>query len=126
MLFTANPVTGEGSESVINSNWGLGESVVSGEAEVDTFLVDKATGWVKLASVAAKEIQVELTAESGTRQISVPQERREHPSLTETQLVQLLNVSRIIEDVYQTPQDIEWAFLDDQCYILQSRPHNRS
>lgn len=37
ILFTANPITGNRDEMVIESNWGLGESVVSGKSMNDFF-----------------------------------------------------------------------------------------
>ena len=39
VLFNANPVTSARDEMVIESNWGLGESVVSGEVNADYFVV---------------------------------------------------------------------------------------
>ena len=41
VVFSANPVTGSRDEVMINSNWGLGESIVGGTATPDTFIVRK-------------------------------------------------------------------------------------
>lgn len=41
VLFTANPITSSRDEFVIEANWGLGESLVSGEAIVDYFSLTK-------------------------------------------------------------------------------------
>ena len=41
VLFTANPITGATDEIVIESNWGIGESVVSGRSMNDFFTLDK-------------------------------------------------------------------------------------
>ena len=38
-MFTCDPVTGSNSSLVINANFGLGESVVSGKADPDTVRV---------------------------------------------------------------------------------------
>ena len=35
---------------------------------------------------------------------------------------QLVDLARKIEDFYQKPEDIEWAIVDGQVYLLQSRP----
>ena len=41
VLFTANPITSIREEIVIEANWGLGESVVSGKSMNDFFLVEQ-------------------------------------------------------------------------------------
>src|SRR6185369_13840391 len=56
--FSLNPVTGDLGEIVIDANFGLGESVVSGEAEVDHFEIDKATRAVRRARIARKTTKV--------------------------------------------------------------------
>ena len=40
VIFTLNPVTGESNQIVIEANWGLGESVVSGSVTPDLYLLD--------------------------------------------------------------------------------------
>ena len=44
--FSLNPLTNNFDEAVINANWGLGETVVSGTVTPDTFIVDKIDGRV--------------------------------------------------------------------------------
>src|SRR6185437_4955320 len=44
VIFTMHPVTDRVDQVVVNSNFGLGESVVSGRAEPDTFILDKKAG----------------------------------------------------------------------------------
>jgi len=41
VIFTLHPTTGDRSKIVIEGNWGLGESVVSGSVTPDTFVIDK-------------------------------------------------------------------------------------
>ncbi|MFQ6028344.1 MAG: PEP/pyruvate-binding domain-containing protein [Dehalococcoidia bacterium] len=122
VLFTANPVTGDRSEMLVNSSWGLGEAVVSGAVEPDTFVVDKTSGSEKDFSMGSKEMLIEAVYKRGTRESSVLPDLRNQRSLTDQQLAQLVEVARIIEDIYQTPQDIEWAYNSGNLYILQSRP----
>ena len=42
VVFSANAVTGNRDEIVVNANWGLGESIVSGIATPDTYVVGRA------------------------------------------------------------------------------------
>ena len=122
VLFTANPVSNDYQEVLINSSWGLGESVVQGLVVPDSFFIDKESRVVTSRTIPAKESTIELGDGSGTRQSAVPQEMRDRPSLTDEQLDQLLDLALSIEDRYEAPQDIEWAYADGQLYVLQSRP----
>ncbi|MHB8520067.1 MAG: PEP/pyruvate-binding domain-containing protein [Limisphaerales bacterium] len=119
--FSINPVSGDLGELVINANFGLGESVVSGEGEIDQFLVDKATRKVRSATVARKSRQIVGVA-GGTREIAVAEADAARPSLTDDQLAQLAALLVRVEESYRFPQDIEWAFAGGQLHLLQSRP----
>ena len=55
VAFTANPVTNDASEIVINAYWGLGEGLVDGSSVPDTYTVDKRELRIKTRSVAKKE-----------------------------------------------------------------------
>ncbi len=122
VLFTANPVTGNRSEALINASWGLGESVVSGLIEPDTFLVDKASGVVRECTIGTKENLVELENGPGTRETEVPEKLRDQISLTDEEVKELVSLAGAIEEIYQAPQEIEWAYAGNRLYILQSRP----
>ena len=122
VLFTANPVSNNYQEVLINSNWGLGESVVQGSVVPDSFFIDKELRLAISRTIAAKESIIELSDGSGTRQSAVPRQLRDMPSLADEQLEQLLDLALSIEDHYEAPQDIEWAYADGKLYVLQSRP----
>src|SRR5690606_38418311 len=57
VMFTINPVTGNVDEIVIEGNYGLGESVVSGAVNPDDFVVDKNEFKIKERRIARKTIQ---------------------------------------------------------------------
>ena len=122
VVFTANPVTGDRLEILVNSSWGLGESVVMGSVIPDTFVMDKTTGDIRSRNVSHKEVLVEPLEGSGTREIPVPPGQQGQPSLSDEQLSELHGLALAIENHYLAPQDIEWGFDGDQFYILQSRP----
>jgi phosphoenolpyruvate synthase/pyruvate phosphate dikinase len=56
VLFTANPLTGLLSESVIDATFGLGEALVSGQVEPDHFVVNSIDGVVREKSLGSKRI----------------------------------------------------------------------
>ena len=123
ILFTANPATGERSEIIINSSFGLGEAVVSGQVTPDTYIVDKETLRAKDTVIGPKAQQIVADGSQGTRLADVDEESRGQSSLTDDMLGQLSTTAIDIERLYDgVPQDIEWAFVDDDLFLLQSRP----
>jgi len=119
--FSINPVNGQLGEMVINANFGLGESVVSGDGEVDQWIVDKATGAVLAAHIGSKSRQI-VSAATGTREIHLAGTAAAMPSLGDGQLVELAYLLVRVEASYAFPQDIEWAFAQGRLWLLQARP----
>ena len=70
VLFTANPLTGLLSESVIDATFGLGEALVSGQVEPDHFVVDTASGEVVSKTLGAKKISTRGKAGGGVETIA--------------------------------------------------------
>ena len=123
ILFTANPATGERSEIIINASFGLGEAVVSGQVTPDTYIVDKETLQAKETLIGPKEQQIIAHGSQGTRLADVDVDSRGQSSLTDDMLRQLSRTAIDIETLYDgVPQDIEWAVVDQDLYLLQSRP----
>jgi pyruvate,water dikinase len=123
VLFTANPITGATTEIVIESNWGIGESVVSGRSMNDFFVLDKESLAVRVSRVARKNVMVTMDYGRGSGRLEkeVPPDLASQPTLSEAQLVELGRTSRKIEDHFGFNVDIEWAFQDGTLYILQAR-----
>ncbi len=122
VLFTANPTTGRRDEIVVNSSWGLAETVVSGLVSADTFIVDKSTLALRESSLGQKEKISVSESQGGTSIIESSPESRGQSSLTASQLRILTQTALDVEKLFGAPQDIEWAFNDETLYILQSRP----
>lgn len=122
VMFTMNPVTGDRSEIMINSAWGLGEAVVSGLVTPDNILVAKETGVVKETFIAPQEIMIVLQPGGGTAQEPVPANRVNACSLTELEIAELVKLGLTLEQHYGAPVDVEWCFTDGQVKLLQSRP----
>jgi rifampicin phosphotransferase len=121
VLFTVNPVTGKADQMVINAAWGLGEALVSGRVNPDTFVADKITGKILEHKVGDKAVMV-AAAGSGTVEVAVDEAQRSRPALTAEQVAMLVESGRAIEGHFGQSQDVEWAFVGNQLYILQSRP----
>ncbi|KYH42185.1 MAG: phosphoenolpyruvate synthase [Candidatus Bathyarchaeota archaeon B26-2] len=128
VAFTINPVTGDPSQIVIEGNWGLGESVVSGAVTPDDYIVDKETLKVIDKRIAKKTVEYVRDPETGkTIHAEVPPERQNQPCLTDEEILHLAELAKKIEKHYGRPQDIEWAIDKDlpfpeNIFIVQSRP----
>jgi pyruvate,water dikinase len=121
VLFTLHPVTDRVDQAVVNANFGLGETVVSGRAEPDTFILDKASGEIVESKLGSKRIVAEQTAE-GVRERETDAALQQTFSLSEKQLRELAGVAGKLESVYDMPMDAEWAFEGDTLHMLQARP----
>jgi phosphohistidine swiveling domain-containing protein len=121
VAFTMNPVTGARDEIVINSSWGLGEAVVGGHVEPDEFRLRKTEGTILSSHIGSKRFHV--VSEHGlSRLIETDIGERTKPSLKEGQLVELTAILVRIEQLFNSPQDVEWCHDGRQFWVLQSRP----
>jgi len=122
VLFTANPLTGDAGELVINAAYGLGSSVVEGRVTPDTYRVDKATGQLRDQIIGDKAQQTMLEPSGGVREVAVAAAQRERPALSEQQLLQLSELATRVESHFGDVRDVEWGIADGQIYVLQARP----
>jgi pyruvate, water dikinase len=123
VMFTRSPLTGDRSVITIESAWGLGSAVVSGEVTPDRFAIGKITGQISVREISDKRIQDVPTDRGGIKQIETPEELRRTPSINDEELKALAGIGREVERHYGRPQDIEWA-IDHrgEIFLLQSRP----
>lgn len=129
VMFTANPISQNMDEMMINASYGLGEAVVSGMVTPDEYIVNKNTKEVLETTISEKNVMV-IKADDGigTRIVNVADYlgngavKRE--CLSPNELKQLIDYGLKIEKSYNSIQDIEWGIDEDtkELYILQSRP----
>jgi pyruvate,water dikinase len=129
VMFTANPITNDRNQIMINSSWGLGEAVVAGIVTPDEFTIDKTSREVVDRHISDKNLMIiERPDDLGTMEVAVMDylgaDKIAVPSICESEVLTLADAGMKIEKLYGVPQDIEWAFDKDtsELYILQSRP----
>ncbi len=120
ILFTADPVTSNRKGLFIDAGFGLGEAMVSGLVNADSYKVRD--GKVIDKRIPAKKLAVYALKEGGTKEQAIEPGRQNSPALTDEQVVQLERIGRTIEAHFGSPQDIEWCLADSTFYIVQSRP----
>ena len=120
ILFTADPVTSNRKVASVEASFGLGEALVSGLVNADTYKVRD--GEVVARVIGAKQLAVRAQPAGGTQEQAIDPARRQQPALTDAQVVRLAQLGRRIEAHFGHPQDIEWCLADGDFQIVQSRP----
>jgi pyruvate,water dikinase len=119
VLFTADPVSGRRTRSVIDASPGLGEAVVSGAVNPDHVVVEGSTIDYRPGD---KAVEVRAVPGGGTEQVA-GSDRRGERALTDDEVRALVALGRRVEAHYGAPQDIEWAIdTAGAVRLTQSRP----
>lgn len=121
VMFTADPVSGDANQLVIDAAYGLGEGLVSGLVTPDHIVVDKRSGTLLSYSVSEKTAMIVPTAD-GTQECPVPRHKRRARVLDRKRVQALGKLGQDVETHYGRPQDLEWCLADGNLYILQARP----
>lgn len=121
VLFTGDPITGDPHTMVASATWGLGEALVSGIANADTYRCDRRHGVIDV-EVAEKDLMIVLRDDGLTEEAVVPVERQGVRALTDDQVRELVALGELLEREEGWAQDIEWAFAGGTLHVLQTRP----
>lgn len=119
VLFTANPLTGLLSESVIDATLGLGEALVSGQVEPDHYVVNTQSGEIVSKTLGGKKISTRGKAGGGVE--TVAEDAAARQALSDDEIRQVAALGQNVQKEYGSPQDIEWAFVDGKLFLLQAR-----
>jgi pyruvate,water dikinase len=132
VMFTLDTDSGFRDVVLINSTYGLGETLVQGAVNPDEFCVykpaleagNRAILRRTLDAKALKMIYAESKSSERVRTVAVPEPDRARFSLTDEEVLALARQALVIEKHYGRPMDIEWA-LDGatrEIFIVQARP----
>lgn len=124
VLFTCNPIDGSNDKIVINSVYGVGEGLVSGLLDADTFITKKENKLTIIESnIVEKKRKLTRDKENeSTKEEDVPESLVNISSLNDKFLADLTKLAIKIEDYYGRAQDVEWAIYQGEIFLLQSRP----
>lgn len=126
VLFSRHPLNGDPGVMIITANYGLGESVVSGSAEPDTFYIkrshkDEVT--ILGSKAGAKKMLIQMDEGTSIKEVELDEDKRKQLCLKEEIVLKLAKLGVIMEKFFGTPRDIEFAVTkDNKVYLLQSRP----
>ncbi len=122
VMFTADPATHDTSHLVIEAAFGLGEVVVGGQVEPDTYDVAKAGPAIAAVRVGTQLFKIVADAEHGDRRVDLAEDEGSTRVLTDDEVLELARLGLRVEAHYGAPQDIEWAIANGTTYLVQARP----
>jgi pyruvate,water dikinase len=125
VLFTADPNTGDTNRMIIEANWGLGESVVSGESTPDVYILDKAGLEIIEKKLGPKSRYVTFK-EVGVTEEELPPEKSGKFCLGDEEAREIGKLGKVLEEYFGVPQDAEWAVEEGKPFpeniiLLQTR-----
>ncbi len=122
VAFTADPSTGARDRVVIEGAFGLGEVVVSGEVEPDTYIVAKETLEVLDTRIGHKAFKIVRGPDGDDQAVQLDEAKADARVLDDAELRRIAELAVATERHNGCPQDTEWAIEDGAAYLVQARP----
>ncbi|MFC1900668.1 PEP/pyruvate-binding domain-containing protein [Chloroflexota bacterium] len=125
IIFTADPNTGDTTRMIIEANWGLGESVVSGQSTPDIFTLDKNTLELIEKKLGPKS-RYTASGKAGITEVEASPGKSSVFCISDKEAREIAELGKTLEEHYGAPQDIEWAVTQDavpgnNIVLLQTR-----
>jgi rifampicin phosphotransferase len=122
VAFGAHPVSGNRQQQVISAVYGLGEGLVSGLLDADTFTLQNDGQIVEHLVQKTQRMTYNIAIGQGTILENIPQELQLKNSLQKPQIEEIGSILTQLENHYGTPQDVEFAIENESVILLQTRP----
>ena len=121
VAFTADPSTTDRSRMVVEAAFGLGEVVVSGQVEPDTYVLSKEPLAIREVRIGHKSHKI-VRGPKGDQRLALSPEEGARRVLSDEELTALGKMAMAVEAHYGKPQDLEWGIVDGTLWLLQARP----
>ena len=127
VVFTADAQSGSRGLMVVNGVQGMGEALVSGQVNADTWFIRKSC-LDRKQEIIDRHILFQAFKlcsnypNPGTTKVDLSEESGERPSLSDYCVLQVGSVACDIEKFFGRPMDIEFTYYQDELYIVQARP----
>ncbi len=120
VAFGIDPTNGDTETKIISSVYGVGEGLVSGKLDADTYSIKNE----KIISQITKKTTAFVcdTEKSGIKEIDIAPKKQNLSSLNNKQLKEIADLLDKLQKALGKPQDIEFAFAENKLYLLQTRP----
>ncbi|RJP65899.1 MAG: hypothetical protein C4532_16865 [Candidatus Abyssobacteria bacterium SURF_17] len=119
VVFGKHPM--DESQAVIEAVYGLNQGLVDGIVEPDRWVLDRKTR--KLVSHAtATRNKALVTSREGVSLEPLPAGKLSGAPLNSEEVTEVFLLAFRAEEIFGSPQDVEWTFRQGALYALQSRP----
>ncbi len=120
VMFTADPISSNRKIVSIDASYGLGEGFVSGLVNADNYKVYD--GKIIDKYIPNKNTAIYAGDGGDTNKTIIDDHLVSRQVVSDEQVHELEKIGRIIEAYFSYPQDIEWCIMNEQVFIVQSRP----
>lgn len=121
VAFGINPINGDRNARLISAVFGLGEGLVSGELNADNYIV-KGNKIEKQIADKTHLLKQNIQAQSGTIKLKVEAQKVAVACLNDEQVFKIVAALEKCNEIFNKPQDIEFAFENNELFLLQARP----
>ncbi len=121
IVFTGDPA-GRENTMVVEATFGLGESIVSGEIEPDTYVLSRTGPTVESVRIGHKATVRTRGADGKEQKRALTEAEATQRVLTDSEILTLAKLALDVEHHYGSPQDIEWAEEGGAFLLVQTRP----
>ena len=131
IAFTCDPVSGREDRMVVHAHWGLGESLVGGEAVGDEYRYaeDTTDRWRLREAIPGSKATMRVPApDGGTQRVPVARERAAARVFGDAQaeaLAALVRDAAVALDFVAPFYDLEWVWDGGRFWLTQARPVTR-
>ncbi len=122
VMFTVDPSTEDRNLLVIEAAQGLGEVVVGGLVEPDTYTVDRAAHRIRNIRLGHQAFRIVRGDDGQDRTEDLSEDDGAQQVLPADRIVELSDIGVKVEEYYEMPMDTEWALEDGKLYLVQARP----
>lgn len=119
VAFGIDPSTGKKDSKIICAVFGVGEGLVSGQLNADTYTL---SGDAIQEQIAIKTHAARRGDSGQIRLTEVPEAEQLKSSLTSKKIREIQQILDLLEKKLGAPQDIEFAIRENVLYLLQTRP----
>lgn len=108
-------------QAVVEAVYGLNQGLVDGTVEPDRWVLDRATGAV-LAHHGVERREAMRPSASGAALVPLAESLAQKAPLSDAEAQAVFALAKRCEDLFGSPQDVEWTYADNRLFVLQSRP----
>lgn len=119
VAFGQHPFKIASKAKVINAVYGLGQALVDGTVNADTYEIEN--GKIE-SKIAHKHLELISSLEDGLVEQALDEEKANKACLSKNEILQVVEILDLLALNFDCPQDIEFAFKNGQFYLLQTRP----